>query len=509
MDSKIRQFVYRVRSRLREQLVIDNLIKVVSIGILVALAISVIALMVPFYYAIVVAAAILLIAFLVGIIGGIRKTPTPMQSALMADSKGHKEKISTAFYLSGKEDAFSILQKKDAMRIVEQFQIRKEFPIRVEWKRIMVLLILTLVFVITSLIDTPAKREAVVKHDVKKEAKEEIARLEKVEKELEKKPKLAQNEVAEVKEQLENAKKELKEAESYDELSKAKERINKKMEMASKDVKDQTLAEMMQQAAQEGKELAKEQKQELAEEAKKALEKAANGSEKDKEEAYEKLKKLASMTGDEQLAQAAEAYKNASYSDNEYANASNSLAHTMQKMQNSDYAQNSNSQNNSNNNSSNSSQNTNSANNQNNIQSNNSSNQNQSNNGQGNGAQSQNGNSQGNGNGQGNGSGNGSGNGGGWNYGGKEGREGERNTNEDITVPDGEVGNDENLTGKANSNESSTKAKSNQSKAWSGNKVGYDEVSGKYKEKAYKKVNGSNYPSEMKERIKNYFDGLN
>ena len=64
----------------------------------------------------------------------------------------------------------------------------------------------------------------------KKEAKEEIARLEKVEKELEKNPELAENEVADVKEQIENAKKELKEAETYKDLKKAEERINKKME---------------------------------------------------------------------------------------------------------------------------------------------------------------------------------------------------------------------------------------------------------------------------------------
>ena len=502
MDSKIRQFVYRVRSRIREQLVIDNLIKAVGIGMLVALIISLIALMIPFYYAIVFATTILMLAFLVGIIWGIRKTPNPMQSALLADSKGHKEKISTAFYLSGKEDAFSMLQKKDAMRIVEQFQIRKEFPIRVEWKRVAGMLILTLVFVITSLIETPAKREALVKHDVKQEAKEEIARLEKVEKELEKNPELAKNEVAEVKEQLENAKKELKEAESYEELSKAKERINKKMEMASKDVKDQTLAEMMKKAAQEGEKLAKEKEQELAKKAKEALEKAADGNEKDKEKAYEELKKLAEMTGDEQLAQAAETYKNATYSDNAYANASNALSQTTQKMQNSDYAQNNNSSNNQ-------------SNSQNSRQNNNASNQNQNNQGQGNGNQSQSGNNQGKGsvqgqgNGSGGGNGSGNGNGGGWNYGGRNGGEGERNTNEDITIPNGEVGNDDNLTGKANGNDSSTKSKSNQSQTWSGNKVGYNEVSGKYKEKAYKKVNGSNYPSDMKERIKNYFDGLN
>lgn len=511
MDTKIRQFVYRVRSRLREQLVVDNLIKFVIGGMFIAVFVSLVALVVPFYYAIMVATIVLVTFFFAGIIWSVRKTPTPMQAALKADAKGYQEKLSTAFFLVGKEDPFSLLQKKDALRIVEQFQIRKEFPIRLVWKRVGVMLLLTAVFVVTSLLDTPAKREAAIQHDVKQEAKEEIARIEKVQKELEKNPELDQNEVADIKEQLENAKQELKEAENYDELQKAEERINKKMEMASREVKDQTLGEMMQQAAQEAEESAQEEEEQLAEEVKEALEKAQNGDERDKQEAYEKMKKLAAKTGDEQLAQAAEAYKESQYSDSAYANATQSLN---QNRQNSDYAQNNNnqsnnsSQNNTNNSNNNSNTNQNS-NNQNNSQ-NNSGNQSQGNNGQGNGNQGnngQNGDGQGSGSGNGNGSGNGSGPG--WNYGGREGQEGERKTREDITIPDGEVGDDDNLTGKGNDNDSSTKQKSSQSKTWSGNKVSYDEVSGKYKEKAHKKVNGSNYPSKMKDRIKRYFDGLN
>lgn len=465
---------------------------------LIAVVISLIALVLPFYYAIVVATIVLILSFCAGIIWGVWKTPTPMQAALRADAKGHKEKISTAFYLQGKEDAFSQLQKKDAMRIAEQFQIRKEFPIRIAWKRIAVLLLFTVVFVISSLIDTPAKREAFVKHDVSKEAKEELARLEKVEKELEKHPELAQNEAADVKEQLENARKELKEAESYEDLKKAEERINKKMEMASKDIKDKTLAKMLEEAAKEGREAAEEKEEQLAKEAKEALEKAEKGSKKDKEEAYEKLKKLAAATGDDSLSQAAEEYKESSYSDSDYAAATQSLNKTIQDMQKSDMAQNSKNQSNS--------QNSNNQSNSQNSNGRNSGNSNSNNSGQnGNGQGDSSAGSEG-----GNGSGeNGNGQGDGWNYGGRKGQEGAKKTAENITVPDGEIGDDENLTGKANGNDSSTKQKSNQSKAWSGDKVSYGEVSGQYKEKAYKKVDGSSYPGKLKDKIRNYFDGLN
>lgn len=500
MDIEIRRFVHRVRNRLREQCVIDNLIRFVCGGMLIATSISFISLWVPFYYAIPVASAVSVLSFFGGIIVGFVHTPTPMQAALKADAKGYQEKLSTALFLQGKEDAFSLLQKKDAMNMVKEFSVRKEFPLRLAWKRIGILFLLVGAFLISNMIDTPAKQRAVAKHDVKKEIKKEIARIEKVEKILEKEITENENELPEVQKQLESAKKELKEAQTYEELSRTKERINKKLEMASKEVKERNIREIVQQMTQEAEDLAREEKEKLAEEAKQALEKALNGSEKEKEEAYQKLKKLAEAAGSDQLMQMAEAYKESSYSDNAYANATQSLNEIMENMKASDYAQNNENSGKSATNTGN--QNSNSANTMKNQE-----NQTQRNNSQKDMEGNGNSNS-GNGSG-GNGGKNGAGSGAGWNYGGKEGQEGERKTQEDITIPEGEMGNDENLTGKANGNDNSTKQNANQSKTWSGNKVSYDEVSGEYKEKAYKKVNGSNYPSKMKDKIRKYFDGLN
>ena len=209
------------------------------------------------------------------------------------------------------------------------------------------------------------------------------------------------------------------------------------------------------------------------------------------------------------MKKAAEEYKASSYSDGDYANAERALNETLSNMASNrtDLADNSNGTNNNQNNAGQS-------NSQNGNQTNSGNSGSNQNGGQNSGGQGNNQNGRG-GSGQ-NGNGNGSGNGGsgnssgsGWNYGSKEGQAGARKTNENITVPDGEMGEDENLTGKANGNNSSTKEKSNQSQTWSGNKVSYGEVSAEYKKKAYKKVNGSSYPGKLKDKIKNYFDGLN
>lgn len=527
MDSIIKQFVYRVRARLREQQIITNLIKFVGAGLLAAVVISLISLVIPFYYAVPVAVGIVAVFFIVGMIVGICKAPSLMEAALQADAKGHKEKISTAFFLQNKEDPFSVLQKKDALKVIEAFPIRREFPIHFQWKQVLLVFGLALIFGISSMIDTPAREAAEVRNEVAKEAKEDIAHLEKIEKKLEDSSEISETEAAKIKEQIETAKKELSKADSREDLKKAEDRITKKMEMASEKTENRTLSETLNDAAKEVKEASRKKEDALAKEAKEALAKAEKGNKGDKQEAYKKLKKFADTIGDEALKKAVEEYKESSYSENDYAKTETAFDEALDNMASNwtDLAENTNNTNSSNNsNQSNSQNNSSQSNNQNNNQSDsgnqnsgqNSSSQNNNQNGNQNGNTGNGENGQGNsgqtgsGNGSGSGNGNsGNGSGGGWNYGSKEGREGAKKTNENITVPDGENGNDENLTGKANGNNSSTKEKSNQSKTWSGNKVSYGEVSGEYKKKAYKKVNGSNYPGKLKDKIKNYFDGLN
>ncbi|MDE5864481.1 MAG: hypothetical protein K2H34_09060, partial [Lachnospiraceae bacterium] len=325
MDSKIRQFVYRVRARLREEQIIENIIKLAGIGLFIAVILSFISMVVPFYYAVPAAVGIVGLCFVLGIIIGIIKTPTPMDAALKADAKGYKEKISTAFFLRGKDDVFSILQKKDAIEIMDTFRIRKEFPLKLQWKRILILVGLSLVFVVSSLVDTPAREAADIRKDVDKEAKEDIARLEKVEKKLAENKEISKTEAAEIEEQIENAKRELSDADSAEDLKKAEERMIKKLEMASEKTQNKTLKETMGEAAKEAREAAEKKESDLAKEAKEALARAENGNRRDKQEAYKKLKKLAAATSDERLKEAAEEYRDSGYSDGDYAAAKREL----------------------------------------------------------------------------------------------------------------------------------------------------------------------------------------
>lgn len=466
MDIKIRQFVYRVRARLREQQIIENLIRFAGIGLLVAVVLSVVSLWIPFYYAVPAACGVVGFCFVLGVLAGIYRTPTPTEAALKADAKGYKEKISTAFFLRGREDTFSCLQKKDALALMEEFQIRKEFPLRLPWRRILVLLVLSLVFVVSSQIDSPARETARLRQDVAKEVKEDIARLEKVEKRLAENNEISETELAEIREQLENAKRELSAADSGEDIRKAEERIMKKMEMAAENTQNRELKEIVEQAAEEVGEAAKKRESDYADAESASNAALDDGTSKQTDSASEQ------NGTDSQAGQRDNRNSDSHRQDSSQSSGQNSSQDSGQN-----------------------------------------SSQSSSESGNGNGDGSNSGNEAGN-KGQknsnsGNAGGQENGSGDGWNYGGKEGREGAGKTNENITVPEGEIGDDENLTGKTDESGQATKEKSSQSRTWSGNKVSYGEVSGKYKEKAYKKVNGSRYPGKLKDKIRDYFDGLN
>ena len=186
MDKRILDFVKKVRGRLRGQVVVDSLLVSVTGGLCIAVLISILSIFISMYYAIPAAAGVVLFSLFVGLILGIRKTPSLEQAALMADSRGHKEKIITALGLIGRDDAFGRLQKSDACKEINGFRINKEFPIKLSWKKGLVFVILAIIFGVTAGLDSPARRNAVTAHEVKKESLNEIAKLEKIKKQLDK-----------------------------------------------------------------------------------------------------------------------------------------------------------------------------------------------------------------------------------------------------------------------------------------------------------------------------------
>lgn len=513
-DRTIRKFVYKVRRKLRRQKVFGALCSSLFAGFLVAVVISGLSLCIPLYYADMIELVSIGISVCVGVICGIYRTPSLQQAALAADALGYQEKISTALYLQGKDDMFSRLQRKDALDAVRQIEIRKAFPLKVSKRKIGGLVLIAVVFAVSCMVDSPVRETAKQQHELRREVKEEIAKVNKVQKKIKD---VSSKEAKQLDKQLEQIKEELTKVDSQESLQKTKERSVKKLQQTAQGLKDSTLRNRLQAMTEQAQKEQEEQKRNMAEDAAKAFEQAKDGSKKEKNAAYEKVKKYAQANGNHNLEKKIQDYKDSGYSDADYVRAGAALDEAVENTNNeSEYASNNGSSDSQKNNGQaaqskekSTSQGTPSGNQQTGQQTSTQGQAKQNNVAGTTGAQNANGNN-GSGNNSGSTGGSGqSGTGAGWNRGNNAGQERDAKTAENVTIPDGESGQDENLTGKANSKGSSQKTTSDQANTWSGNKVDYGQVSGSYKKKAYKQIDGASYPAELKKQIRNYFDGLN
>ncbi len=568
-DKKIYGFVRKIRIRLAVQKILEALQTALVTGTAAMLSLSLLSLLLPFPYARHLETAVLLLSVAAGILEGIWHAPDMMGAALAADKKGYKERISTALFLAGSDNPFAELQKKDALALLEGskegaggsgqsggFQIRKEFPYRISWKKAAVAVLLAACFVGSCFVDSPARRQAEETKLQKDRADAAVAHIEKLENGLEeelkekleelngisdkeqsdiKQKEKVKKELSELKEQLEITKENLSKARTAKELLKEQERLAQKLEEAGSQMENQALADALRNAVQSAKQQQEESRRELQKDAEDALAQAEHGSAEEKKKAYEKLTDLASALGDDALQEAADNYRDAGFAGLDAAAVQSILAQAGSRLDGSHTfasgaasvnpdatatvsqpGQTSSNSNKNSGTSGNGKQNgTGSGTGKGQGNNHNSSQAGGSGTGKGTGSGAGSG-SNGSGNGTGNGSGAGSGSGGrgkgsgtGWNYGSKRGQEGAAQTGESVTIPAGKTGDDANLTGKANGNQSSSYVQSDSSPAWAGSKVSYGSVSGEYRKKAYQKLDGASYPDSLKDQIRDYFSGLN
>ena len=91
-----------------------------------------IALFVPFYAAVLYGFLAFIVCITIGVIVAVRRYPDLKSTALQIDGKGLKERVTTAYELSGKNDICSQLQKNDTLEKIRGINIRKSFPFKIK-----------------------------------------------------------------------------------------------------------------------------------------------------------------------------------------------------------------------------------------------------------------------------------------------------------------------------------------------------------------------------------------
>lgn len=449
----LKQKIKDCRHKLNLAKILENCVYYISFGALAAVLVEGISLFVPFYYANYFAAGCIGIGCLVGIVRALMTWADEKAAARKLDSFGLQERTLTAYENLDKEDAFTKLQRNDAVQMLKENENNIRIPIRPNTRHLLAF-IFSLVCVCTlAMVPSVAKEQAKELHALKQEVKEKKKELSSVMDALEdidtkslsaeEKKKLQ-----ELMKSLEMSKKELDQVDSAQELASANERLQFKYQETAQSLTGIDPSKFGVKEAQ-------------------------------------------------QVAQAASSSQSGSSSNgNDTAGANGQLA---DGSNNNGDSQSSSGDGNNGNNGNNTSGDGNSTENGN-GDGNGNGNGNGQGNGDGNGSGSGNGNGQGNGNGNGNGSGSGNGSG--------RGTGSSSATHDYVTVPN-KVGDDSSLHGDKTGKNNSDYYRAQNGLTWEGDHVSLDSVIADYTKNAYEGISSGRYPSGMENVIKDYFKNLN
>lgn len=433
------------------ELLFWSLIAGLGLGILI----NGISLFVPLYGAERMAFFVVLLFGLIALFFGAARFPGKKKTAEYLDAKGLKERVSTALEQLSEDGVIQSLQRQDALKHLRSFSLKEHFPLRKSMARGLWLLGLSGIFLMTALLPSEARTEALLRHELKEKAEVEIQKAEELKKLIDTeqglKELLKADAGMELKRQIDKSIQELSEAADKEELLKAERRLSKKVSQALEGAAGMKLGSRAEAMLSDYIPELRKERQELAQTMQMS---APNGNN--------------AMNGSGQSGQ------NSGVQDGEgQSGDSQDGGNQSGEGQNGE----------------------------------NQDGEGQNGEGQdGEGQNGQNGNSQ-NGSGQG-----GTGKGGGYNYGSSQGMEkldkANRGEPEQVTIAGRTTGNDENLAGEGK-NGSSTYQKGTQSEGFRGEMVDYGSVLGEYSQAAYDRLESGKIPAGMEAIVKNYFDGLN
>ena len=510
--NKQKSYIFRFLRQARFRLSIAILIRVMMISFIIGFGIgimvNIVALFIPIYNAFWISCICIGIVGVMGVLCAIFLFPNQKTTALEIDKRGLQERLTTFLELEEKQSSWSALQAEDTYEAIVHYNLKEHTKFLIQKQLIYCFIGVIVLFSVAAVLPSSNKELAIILHEQKEKAKEEIKKVEKAKEQLEELKELKEleqfsdadlKEIEKMQSMLEKAKEELREAKTKEELEKALERLETKTlqnisETRQKENQSEIanakkkLEEFLKKMENQSKDTfsAEELKDVLDEETLQMLEETLRELLDELTEELEKmLEQLeASLSNGsftkEQLKQLLEAMKNASPSNNMSSQFAEIIEGTLgiSDLSNQDM-------------------------------------KNQvGQTGVGNGNQGGTGNGTGSGNGFGTGNGTGQGGagiGGGKNQGSKNGIEKENNRiskDEQVTISGRKLGDDENLTGQANIGES-YQSSGGTGLTWSGEKVNYDEVVGEYTKEAYSRMENNEVPKGMEDVVKQYFEGIN
>ena len=230
IDKELIRMVRRIRDRLHAAFIINSIILGLVLALCLGIGVAVAARFVPIYNVYLtilkIAASVVLAAFLYSSF----KTPGNDYAALKADSMGLQERTVTALELIGSQSAFAVLEKNDALAHLKGTDYKKRIPLKPNNRYLLICVILTIVLALSGFIPNPMAERAEELHSLKEKITQQQKKADKLTEKVKNNPKLSEEQKKELEAKLSELKQELKEAKDEKEISKALGRAEKKLE---------------------------------------------------------------------------------------------------------------------------------------------------------------------------------------------------------------------------------------------------------------------------------------
>ncbi len=230
VDKELIRMVRRIRDRLHAAFIINSIILGLGLALCLGIGVAVAARFVPIYNVYLtilkIAASVVLAAFLYSSF----KTPGNNYAALKADSMGLQERAVTALELIGSQSAFAVLEKNDALAHLKGTDYKKKIPLKPNRRYLLICVILTIVLALSGFIPNPMTERAEELHSLKGKITEQQKKADKLVEKVKRNPKLSEEQKKELEAKLAELKQELKAAKDEKEISKALGRAEKKLE---------------------------------------------------------------------------------------------------------------------------------------------------------------------------------------------------------------------------------------------------------------------------------------
>ena len=226
----LKQKIKDCRRKLNLAKILENCVYYISFGALAAVLVEGISLFVPFYYANYFAAGCIGIGCLTGLVRTFLTWADMKAAAKKLDSFGLQERTMTAYENLDKEDAFTKMQRNDAVQMLKENESNIRISIKPNTRHLLAFVFSLACVGTLALVPSVAKEQAKEQHALKQEVKEKKKELSSVMDALEdidtkslsaeEKKKLQ-----ELMKSLEMSKKELDQVDSAQELASANERL--------------------------------------------------------------------------------------------------------------------------------------------------------------------------------------------------------------------------------------------------------------------------------------------